>query len=101
MANELDYSTLTVTSTAQTISTSCDPVMPSKAKGAYMTIETDQIRVRDDGTEPTSTEGHLLNPGDSITYDSWSRNIDWVSVMSKLQVIRVTGDASLKISWFD
>ena len=34
---------------------------------AIMTLETGQIRIRVDGTNPSSSEGHLVNPGDIIT----------------------------------
>lgn len=37
------------------------------AKKALMTIESAQLRWRADGTNPTSTVGHVLNPGDTLT----------------------------------
>ena len=76
--------------------------MPSQAKGALITVETDQVRWRDDGTDPTSSEGHLLNAGDVLTFDSWSvPKLNWRQVLNAIKVIRVTNDAKLKISWYD
>jgi len=101
--NNIDYSTISVTGTAKVVHSSCSPAMASQAKGAVMTLETAPIRFRDDGEAVTATEGHLLNVGDTLTYDSWTvPRENWRSVMSKLQVIR-TGATSgaLKISWFD
>ena len=40
------------------------------ATKAEMTLETAQIRVRKDGTNPTSSEGHLVEVGDIITLNS-------------------------------
>lgn len=40
------------------------------ATKAEMTLETAQIRVRKDGTDPTSSEGHLVEVGDTITLNS-------------------------------
>lgn len=100
--NNVDYSTLTVTSAAQVVATACTPVMPTTAKGAIITVENDQIRYRSDGTAPTATEGHLLSAGDILTYDSWTvPNANWRSALKALQVIEVTNDAKLKISWYD
>jgi hypothetical protein len=40
------------------------------ATKAEMTLETAQIRVRKDGTNPTSSEGHLVEVGDTIDLNS-------------------------------
>lgn len=37
---------------------------------AHITVETAQIRFRISGSAPTSSAGHLLNPGDSVQLDS-------------------------------
>ena len=101
--NNLDYSTLTVTDSAQVVNTACSPTMPSNAQGAVMTVETAPIRYRDDGTAPTSTEGHLLMPGDSLIFDSWTvPNSNWKQILRALRVIRTGTDSGLlKISWYD
>ena len=100
--NAIDYSTITITSTAKVLATGTSPTMPGRTKGAVITVEDDQVRYREDGTAPTSTEGHLLNVGDVLTFDSWAvpRN-DWRQVLNAIQFIRVTADAKLKVSWYD
>ena len=40
------------------------------ATKAEMTLETAQIRVRKDGTNPTSSEGHLVEIGDTVVLKS-------------------------------
>ena len=103
MANNIDYSTLTVTGSAQVLATTCSPALPGAAKGAVIRLETAPIRWRDDGETVTTTEGHIMNIGDVLTFDSWTvpKN-NWRSVLSRIQVIR-TGATSgkLKISWYD
>jgi len=37
---------------------------------ALITVETAQIRFTVDGTAPTATVGHVLNPGDNLDIDS-------------------------------
>ena len=37
---------------------------------ATITCEVAQVRFRIDGTNPTATEGHVLNPGDTLKLDS-------------------------------
>ncbi len=101
--NNVAYSTLTVTDTAQVMATACSPVMASQAHGAIITVEGSPIRWRDDGTAPTTTEGHLMNAGDVLTFDSWSvPSVNWRQVLNAVQVIRATTtNGLLKISWYD
>ena len=70
--NTMNYSTLTISGTSQDIATACNPVMPTTAKGAVIVVEGGDTRVREDGTAPTSTEGVLVEFGDSMVYDSWT-----------------------------
>jgi len=76
--------------------------MPSTAQGCIITLEDDYVRWRDDGTAPTTTEGHLMAIGEVMTFDSWTvpRN-NWKQVLKAIKFIRVTADAKLKISWYD
>ena len=100
--NNIDYSTITVTNAAAVLSTACSPVMPAGARGAVITVEDDQVRYRDDGTAPSTSEGHLLNVGDVLTFDSWTvPKQNWRQVLRAIQFYRVTADAKLKISWYD
>lgn len=101
--NNIDFSTLTVTDTAQVVATAASPAMASQAKGAMMTVETAPLRWRDDATAPTATVGHLVLPGGVIEFKSWEvPGQNWKEVLRAIQVIR-TGDtnATLSISWYD
>lgn len=40
------------------------------ARSAEMTLETGQIRIRSDGTDPTATEGRIVEIGDIIVLNS-------------------------------
>lgn len=61
---------------------------------ALVTVETNPIRFRLDGTAPTSAEGHLLQAGDSIVVSGFSN-------VSKLRFIRQGGaDATLRVTYY-
>jgi hypothetical protein len=68
--NAFGFETISVTSTAQTLSST---YVVASGYGnvpdisAYMTLETGACRWRADGTAPTGTVGHLLNAGDTIS----------------------------------
>ena len=71
MAETYDYESITVAATA--IGFTAAKLAPSNSdtpEMAVCTLETGQIRYRVDGTDPTSAEGHILNPGDSLIVDS-------------------------------
>jgi len=99
--NNVDYATLTVTNASIGLE-SGTPTLPTGARGAVITVETDQVRWRDDGTAPAADEGHLLNVGDVLTFDSWSvSKQNWRQVLRAIRFHRVTADAKLKISYYD
>ena len=64
----------------------------SDATRAEMTLETAQIRFRMDGTNPTSSEGHLVEVGDTITLDSAAQIADFLAIRtdSTSGVLKVT-----------
>jgi len=64
------------------------------AEHAEITLETAQIRFRLDGTDPTSSEGHLVEVGDVITLNSAAQ-------IAGFKAIR-TGSTSgvLKVTYF-
>jgi hypothetical protein len=65
-----------------------------KAVGAYISIETDQIRYTLDGvTAPTNLIGHLVEKGDGF----W---IFGATSLANLRMIKVTNNASAKVSVF-
>lgn len=59
---------------------------------AAVTVETDQVRYRVDGTAPTSSEGHLLESGDTLLLDSQDQ-------LQNVRFIRVTNDATVRCSY--
>lgn len=95
--NCVDYATLTVGSTAVGLD-SANPALTAGATviGAIITVETDQVRWRADGTAPTSAEGHLMNVGDVLNLT----DKNYSSFLTNLKFIRVTADAKLKITYF-
>lgn len=64
-----------------------------RAVKAHVSVETNNIRVRWDGTAPDSTTGHLLTPGDTLTVEGESN-------VSNLSMIRVTNDATVHITLY-
>lgn len=67
-----------------------------RAVKAWLTVETDQVRLRYDGTAPTSTNGHLLGVGDSIVVEGEGN-------VSNIRLIRSSGasvDAAVQITYF-
>ena len=95
--NCLGYSALTVSNTAVGFT------YPQGAHGLMATVESANVRWRADGTDPTSTTGHLLSVGDIFTLDSWTApGQNWKQIIKAIRFIRTDGvDAGLKISWFD
>lgn len=84
----------------QTISTIALPITAAKLKineaggrfkrvvKVFLTVETNSIRVRWDGTAPTASIGHLLTAGSSIT-------IIGEGNCAKLLMIRASADATV------
>jgi hypothetical protein len=90
-----DYASLAVSSAAVDLS-NATPALPANAIGALITVEGDQVRFRSDGTAPTSAEGHLLNVDDVLSFVG----ANFQEVLETIQFIRVTGDATLRITYF-
>lgn len=70
--NIVDYLSATVATTAGTILALADGgavSKPSAAKCFIGSLETAQLRARGDGTAPTSSEGELVNVGDTVMLD--------------------------------
>lgn len=102
--NVIDYSTMTVSSTALTLA-SASPAMDVTAgtvggrtvRRALFTVEDAAVRWRGDGTAPTATEGHELADTDILTLIE----ANYEELLKNLQFIRVSGDAKIKITFFD
>lgn len=56
--------------TVATVAVSLTSGTYDNANRAELSLEGGQIRVRKDNTEPTTSEGHIVNAGDVITLDS-------------------------------
>jgi len=96
--NCIAFATLTVSNAAGGITlASATPAISVKVKRAVITVETDQVRWRADGTAPSSTEGHLVNNGDTLQF----MDANYESILRAISFIRVTADAKLKITYFD
>ena len=64
------------------------------AEKVVITVESAQLRWRDDGTDPTSSEGHLANVGTVLTLDNRDR-------IEKFRAIRTgSTSATLRVSYF-
>ena len=70
------------------------PATYAAATRAEMTLETAQIRIRSDGTSPTSSEGRIVEVGDTIILDSAAQ-------IAAFKGIRTGGSSgALKIEYF-
>lgn len=86
----VDYESITVADSA----IGCTAGTYLDATRAEFTLETAQIRIRDDGTNPASDEGHLVGVGDTIVLNSAAQ-------IANFKAIR-TGSTSgvLKVTYF-
>jgi hypothetical protein len=89
------YESITVSSTAIGLTSgTINPIITGvRTVTALCAVETAQIRYRIDGTDPTSSEGIVLNDGDTLT-------IEGSEDLLKFRAIRTGGsDATLKCSY--
>lgn len=95
----LGYESITVSTTSvspitTTIQSTLTNGLREQAVEAVVTIETNPIRYRVDGTAPTSSEGHLLNAGDVLTVQGFQN-------ITNLKMIRQgSADATVRITYF-
>lgn len=82
------YSQLTITSTVVSTLT-----VPSGSQMAVVEIETNQVRYRDDGTNPSTTGGTPIAAGGSMT-------ICGLSILNNWKVTGVTGNATLNVTFY-
>ena len=88
-----DYEAITVSTTAIGITVSkMKSSLYGSCTGAFITVEGANIRFRLDGTDPTTTEGHMLINGQNITLSS-------ISDVGKFRAIRDDAtDATLRVT---
>jgi len=88
-----DYEKITVSTDAIGITVSkLRNSMYGPCTGAFITVEDANVRFRLDGTDPTTTEGHMLTNGQNLTLGSESD-------VGKFRAIRDDAvDAVLRVS---
>lgn len=82
-----DFEKLTVSNTAKAVTAA------KINEGVFITVETDAIRWRADGTDPDATTGHLVAANGSF-YIADPRSV------ANLRMIRVTGDATIQVTHY-
>jgi hypothetical protein len=93
-----DFEQLTISSTSvpptasKLVKTIATGVTKSAVR-AFITVETQPIRIRYDGTAATATVGHLLAIGDYITIDGQEN-------VSNISMIRQAVDGVVNITYF-
>lgn len=65
--------------------------VPSGARVALITCETQNVRWRDDGTDPTASVGQLLTTGVGLFYDG---------NLAAIKFIEVTASAKLNVCYY-
>jgi hypothetical protein len=83
------YESITVATTAIGITSS---LLSPNRRRAVLTAETAQMRFRVDGTDPTSSEGHLLEVGDTLELDQQEEMLNFRAIRtgSTSGVLKVT-----------
>lgn len=103
--NVIDYSTLTVgTSTALTLA-SASPAMDvtkgtvggRRVRRAHFSVEEKACRWRGDGSAPTNSEGHRLEPGDILTLTE----ANYEELLKAIQFLSLESNCIIKITFFD
>ena len=85
----VSFESISVTGTAVGFTTeTLKPTGDRSMKGVYVTVETAEVRFRLDGTNPTSTVGHLLQVGDILRLDN-------ISDMANARFIRTGATSGL------
>jgi len=91
-----DYESITVTTSAATGFTAAQLApadYSAKPKAAFVTVETDSVRFRIDGTAATGAVGHQVSAGDSFTLTNY-RDLANFSVYGS-----GSGSATLRVSY--
>lgn len=98
--NEIDmeafaFESISVSSSAIgfTTATWSNPTTGSAARMALVTIETNPVRWRADGTNPTASVGHLLGAGDGVKV--WG-----ATDITSIRFIATGGDATARVTYY-
>lgn len=88
LQNTVAYDSVTVADTALTLLTiGFTQTEIDDARQAFISIDTDDVRINYDGSVPTASEGHLIIAGEFFTL--FGKN-----AMSNFQVIRATASSA-------
>lgn len=74
------------------LSAATAPTIPAGTQMLMAQAETQNVRWRDDGTDPTSTVGQVLTVGSTLQYDA--------AQFARLKFIEVTASAKLNVSYY-
>lgn len=100
--NAVAFETITVSTTAIGITSTLATETPTVnapldikrgVRAALFSVETNNIRVRFDGTDPTASVGHLVTAGDFL----WVEGHD---ALLRLRMIRASADAAVSVTLF-
>ena len=69
------------------------PTVTPTVRAITVTVETNSIRYRIDGSDPTTTDGHLLYDGDVL-------DITNVNSVNSLKMIAAGSDATVQITFY-
>lgn len=88
------FETITVAGTAIGFTpATASPGAATGAEVAHLTLEAGQIRYRADGTDPTATVGHLMDPGDVL-------ELSGADTLRRFRAIRTGGvSGTLSVSY--
>jgi hypothetical protein len=65
--------------------------VPARCRSVMLKCETQSVRWRDDGTDPTSSDGFLLDSGEEFFY---------TGKVAKLRFLEVTAGAVLHVNYY-
>lgn len=91
-AQPFAYEAITVSSTSIGFTSATYNPAEGQASQALITIETNPIRFRGDGTAPTATEGHVINPGQMI-------DVCGSLAVRNFRMIRTGSDATARVTY--
>lgn len=80
------YSKITSLNTAKTLGGGSLGAVPAGAKYALIKTETQAVRWRDDGTNPTATDGMLIDVGDEFWYTGQLRSLSLLETAASATV---------------
>ncbi len=88
------YESVTISSTVTGLTASAYTPAEGFLCGALVTVEGAQVRFRVDGGNPSTTEGHLLNVGDTLTL------VNAMEVKNFKAIRAGASDATLRITYY-